>query len=409
MKDDILYFVDFGLEHISFLACKIKNSYVDEILFFQEKEINIPIQRTQSVFNQTKIELLINIIDDAERELKTSISEIILVTKDQSINLHFIQKKAEFKKTQKVSLSNMERLSMQCVNEFYSKVSNEYNILDVIFNRFVLDNVDKVKNPYKISCKSLTINASIVSIKNIFAKHFGAYLERYKVHVKHYISPCVSAYSLISDTLVDGDFLFIDIGSCVTEFCVIQNGCIVYLDKIALGGLDMTRDVAHEMQICVKDASMLKKQISDNNTIIEADNKMIKFKASQIEEILNARLQEIIAHIYRIIVRNKQLQNVSFKEIFVFGGVAKYKNIKQLIKQQFNTNVEFLDENYINNSEIFSKKARDNFLKNNGEQIQLLSAVNFYIKNINLYRNARRGFLFKFPSKISCLLKDLLY
>ncbi len=407
MKDKKLYFVDYGLEHISFLACKIENSCINRILFFQEKKIRIPMQRPRSSFSQTEnFNILIDIINEAEKKLKVNISEIILLSKDQSINLCYMQRRAEFKKAQKVSLSDMEKLSMQCIKNFHIKTGNKYNILDVVFNPFTIDDKDSIKNPYKIPCKSLTMSISIIGITSMFTKYFDAYLERYKIHVKHYISPCISTCCLLLDGLdPNKDFLFIDIGSCMTEFCVVRSGRIVYLDKVALGGLDMTRDIANEMQIYLMDADAMKKKISQNNSTV--DDRVTRFMALKIEKILNARLQEIVAHIHKTIAENKKLQNLSLRKIFLFGGVAKYKNIKQLFMQKFESNVEFLDESYIGNSELINKNVKYDF--DYEKEIQLLGAVNFYIKNINLYRKARRGFLFRLPSKISCFLKDLLY
>ena len=85
-----------------------------------------------------------------------------------------------------------------------------------------------------------------------------------------------------------------------------------------------------------------------------------------------------------------------------------YKNAKSIISGIFNnSNVEVLDISCIFESDILYKKIKEIDL--NDDNLQLFCAVNFYINNLNMYKNAKRGFLFEIPSKISCFLKDMLY
>ena len=408
MKSEFLFFVDFGLEHVSLLVCKINNNRVIDIPLFLKETIEITSQRPQNIFGQIdNFEALLKIINDAEKQLKTTINEIILTSKNSAFNLYFSSCKLEFKKPQKILQIHREKLATKIIKYFYEKTHNSNVLLDFITNNTILDDTITTANPYKMSCRKIVLNATIISIKKLFINTLSSYLEKYKIHIKHYITPCVSVYSLLKNNLSKNEnYLFIDIGSCSTEYCVIQNGSIIYMDNIFIGGLDITRDIASEISLYIRDADKAKKKICDVN-ISNTNNKTTKFAIEQVEKISDARFSEIITSIYRKLQEQKLINKNSFKKIYIFGGTSMYKNAVQIINDTFKIETEIISNKYILNSDLLYNKVKEEFMTQ--ENIQLFGAVNFYMSNIETYQNAKKGFLFKIPSKISCLLKDLLY
>ena len=93
--------------------------------------------------------------------------------------------------------------------------------------------------------------------------------------------------------------------------------------------------------------------------------------------------------------------------MFICGGVVKYKNTTKIVYDIFNTKIKILTPDYIQKNTTFGSKIKEEYLKI--DNVQLFGALNFYLTNLDFYQNAKRGFLFNFPSKISCLLKDILY
>ena len=408
MKNEYLYFVDFGLEHITLLACKITDNRLTEVPLLLTQKIEISSHRPQNVFSQIEnFDYLVKLITKAEKQLNKDINEIIFLSKNDAFEIFFTTCKIEFKKAQKILQSHKEKLSTQVLKMFYEKTNYLCTILDLLCNNFILDDNIEIKNPYKMSCKKIILNSTIISIKNSFFKNFSVFLERYKIHMKHYISPCIATYNLMQYNLPQkGNFLFIDIGSCNTEYCIVMNRCVTFLDKVNLGGLDMTRDIATELKIYIRDADKVKQKIARTD-IQNTKNTNTKFVVNQVEQIADARLNEIIQYIKKTIQEDKNFKDIFFKKIYVFGSSAQYKNTADIINEIFDTEVEVLDQNCILNSDILSNKIKEEDLKT--ENIQIFGAVDFYVNNLNNYKNAKRGFLFKIPSKISCFLKDILY
>ena len=400
--------MDFGLEHITLLVCKLTDNRLTEVPLLLTQKIEISSHRPQNVFSQIEnFDYLVKLITKAEKQLNKDINEIIFLSKNDAFEIFFTTCKIEFKKAQKILQSHKEKLSTQVLKMFYEKTNYLCTILDLLCNNFILDDNIEIKNPYKMSCKKIILNSTIISIKNSFFKNFSVFLERYKIHMKHYISPCIATYNLMQYNLPQkGNFLFIDIGSCNTEYCIVMNRCVTFLDKVNLGGLDMTRDIATELKIYIRDADKVKQKIARTD-IQNTKNTNTKFVVNQVEQIADARLNEIIQYIKKTIQEDKNFKDIFFKKIYVFGSAAQYKNTTDIINEIFDTEVEVLDQNCILNSDILSNKIKEEDLKT--ENIQIFGAVDFYVNNLNNYKNAKRGFLFKIPSKISCFLKDILY
>ncbi|MBQ7537222.1 MAG: hypothetical protein IJT14_03830, partial [Rickettsiales bacterium] len=125
----------------------------------------------------------------------------------------------------------------------------------------------------------------------------------------------------------------------------------------------------------------------------------------QAREVADARLSELFDCIDKDI--KKKYKKISFNKILLCGGVARYKNTVPLAQNTFNCEIGVIDNEYIKTSATVRKKVPVYFAKE--ENIQIIGALSFYIDNLNKYANAKRGFIFKMPSKIICFLRDLLY
>ena len=408
MKKQNLYFIDFGLEHISLLVAQIEDCRLIKIPLILTKKIPIPTQRPQNAISQSEnFDALLTLIYEAENKLKTSIYSIILISKNITINTFFTQSKIKKKKKQKITQLNKEKLSTFAIKDFFSKTAGTSHVLDFICNYFIVDDEKYIQNPYKMPCKDFALNATIVCIKNTFSANVGVFLERAKLHITHYISPCVSVCDLIKNSLSkNDDFLFIDIGSGSTEFCIVRDKCLVHLGDVNLGGIDMTRDIANELKIRINDAEIVKKKISNENNK-NINNATTNFVIRQVQNIADARLAEIFEYIKTSIKNLPICENLKLKTIYIFGNVSCYGNVENVIKDVFNIKVEKLDERYVLENDTICKKIKEEDFK--AENLQLFSALNFYLNNMYAYQNARRGFLFKIPTKISCFLKDILY
>jgi cell division protein FtsA len=425
MKTEKLCFVDFGFTHVSLAICNIVNDKLIDIPFLESIKIETPLQRYQSALTSGQnFEALLKIVDLAERSEHINISNIIFLLKDNTIKHSFLAQKLSFNETQKVSQSNMEKINVNMIGKFYTEYGQNYTITDFIKHHYQIDNKKFMKYPYKMKCKTLDLFASIFSVNKVSAKFFEDYLEKCKIHVKHYLSMPESVLSFLDTENEKGNFLFIDIGSGNTEFCVVHNGCIIMQNVINLGSIDITRDIATVLQISIDDADLIKKLLSCSNEevfsktvdkigFLKKNNEVdIDNILQQAETIANARIKEILTYIVAKI--DNKFKNFAFDGVFCLGRGSNYKNTVEIVGSIFNSKTSILLQKDISRhsifNDVFGKYKQDTTVDLfKPRYLNLIGSIAFYINNIENYRNARRGFFYKAPKKIACFLKDLLY
>ena len=405
MKTEPVCFVDFGLEHITLCVCFVEDSRIIEIPFLETEYVKIPLQRIQSPLNQIEnFDMLVKLIDKAEKQLKISISSIIFTIKEKSIQ-HFVMRATnEFKSIQKISRMTMEKLAKQTIYDFCKEQIDNFNILDFMKHCFVLDKSQTFQNPYKIKCKTIELRSSIIAIKRIFTKSFGEYLEKYKIHSKHYISPTVGVFNIAKEQLNNGNVLLIDIGSCSTEFLVIHKGIILMKDIINIGGLDITRDIADVMKMYILDADTLKCRLKNNFGITDQNSEVERINHTA-TTIADARMNEIALCIAKEI-KNKY-KKIAFNKVVLCGGSSKYKNTNKIFQNHFETQIETINKKLILTNQYIRGRITEEQINQNN--VSLFGSISFYLSNQEIYKNAKHGFIFSIGSRISCFLKDLLY
>ncbi len=425
MKKQNLCFVDFGLSHISVALCEIGNNKLLDVIFFDTKNINVPEHRPNSlVLYEDHFYKLITLIDKAEQETKTNISNIIFLIKDKSIQHFYTKQTLTFPNIQKIYQSHIEKLYHSSVNDFCKKNGQNYNITDMIQYNFLVDN-QLVKNPYKMKCKKIELYVSIFAIKKVSTKFFCEYLEKCKLHTEHFLSSTNGLYFLTKEITAKGMYLIVDIGAYGVEYFVVNNGNIILKNTLLIGGIDITRDIFNILGIYKQDAESIKKMLTYQNKVFFNEKKytiqtfnnlsvsQISNILSEAEEIANARFNEITICLLEDIMKHFTKQ-VHFDSVLLFGEGSKYKNSVKIFQQIFNTDIRIIKTNIIENDEIlknfFNKKDDVKYNKIlTQKNIPLLGAISFYISNLEKYERLKKGFFYSIPKKISCLLKELLY
>ncbi len=409
MKKQNLCFVDFGASHISLAICEIKEDTLQKVVFFSKK--NITTQRTRKeLFEITEIygELL-KLIDEAEKQTKIAIFEIILLASTENIKTTSLEKTFLFEKKQKLSKFTIEDMLVKTTRGFSQSRPLE-TILDVINTNYILDEAtNTIKNPYKLSCNIVKVKTNIISINNVFERKLSSYLARYKIHIKHYINPCGAVAVFLKGNInPDEPTLIVDLGGYSTEYCLIYDENIIASGFIDTGGQDITQNIAKTLNIFPTNAEKLK-QLSINANADAMENDKILLINQKIKKIMNADIAKIATEIKNIIRSNPKINNFTISRIILTGGVSKYEQTEEIFKNAFNCQVETISDAVftIEEKSGFFEKLNKEMLAT--ENIHLISAIEFYLSNIENYEKAKCGFLFKIPSKISCLLRDLLY
>ena len=130
-------------------------------------------------------------------------------------------KTCKFQRQQKISYFIIERLAKQSLSDFYEKYNDQYVVLDMISHNYKIDQHKKeqkqeVINPYKMKCNTLTSQKSIIGITRTFIKTLEIYLEKFKVHIAHYISNSFAHDAVLNARVLKNDFAFAVLNVCIS-------------------------------------------------------------------------------------------------------------------------------------------------------------------------------------------------
>ena len=113
---------------------------------------------------------------------------------------HYLEKQVlKFTNIQKINQLNMEKIAKLSISDFYNKCRNNYEITDFIKHNFKLDDGEILQNPYKMKTKSFELRASIFAVRKTSSQLFCDFLEKYKIHTKHYLCSSEALYHLYNE------------------------------------------------------------------------------------------------------------------------------------------------------------------------------------------------------------------
>lgn len=159
----------------------------------------------------------------------------------------------------------------------------------------------------------------------------------------YFISPLVTANLLLTDNEKRSGCALIDFGADTTTVAVYKSNILRHLAVIPLGSNNITKDIA-SLQIEEEDAEALKIQFGsacteaseeqDENKVYTLDNGC-SIQAKQLEEIIEARITEIIANVWNQILLSEYGDKL-LSGVILTGGGSNLRNIDKAFTKATN-------------------------------------------------------------------------
>ena len=216
-------------------------------------------------------------------------------------------------------------------------------IIDVLPQEFIVDNEQGIKDPVGMSGIRLEANFHIITGQVAAAKNIHKCINKANLEVQDLIlEPLASAAAVLSEEEKEAGVVLVDIGGGTTDVAIFQDGIIRHTAVIPFGGNVITDDIKEGCSIIKNQAELLKVKFgsalaneSQENEIVSIpglrgrEPKEISIK--NLSHIIQARLEEIIEHIYYEI-KNSGYENKLIAGIVITGGGAQMKHIGQLFE-----------------------------------------------------------------------------
>ena len=184
-------------------------------------------------------------------------------------------------------------------------------IIDIVTDEFILDNGKAVQDPVGSLSSSFTVKAQVVLADKDYMKQLSNIFRKIDIDIDGLVPVTLAERSLVLDgNELNDNVMLLDIGAGNTDIGVFEGLSFAYTNTIPLGGDNITNDIALVLNISEEEADKLKRQyglalkslIDNDNEILlstcKDENRKI-IKSSELIEIIEARLEEILSLVNR--------------------------------------------------------------------------------------------------------------
>lgn len=220
------------------------------------------------------------------------------------------------------------------------KVPANREILDVIPHAYKLDGQDGIKDPLGMTGTRLEIDAHVVSALTPYLVNVEKAADSAQVQ-PHNVVPTAMAASraVLNEQQLENGVAVIDLGGSTTSIAVYEEGDLQYVGVVPIGGTSITNDLAIGLktdpeiaeEVKVKHACALGH--SDTEEVsVKRDAETFTFKTEEINEIVEARLEEIFEGIQLHLKKAGRAGRLPGGVVLV-GGTSKLKHMAEYAKE----------------------------------------------------------------------------
>lgn len=185
------------------------------------------------------------------------------------------------------------------------KVPANREILGVIPHAYKLDGQDGIKDPVGMTGTRLEVNAHVVSALTPYIENLRKVSDSLQLVPSNIIvSGIAAAEAVLNESQKENGVAVVDIGGATTNVVVYEDGDLQYVGIIPIGGINLTNDLAIGLKtdpqiaekLKIEHASALRRK-EDSGISIKDGDKIYSFQTSEIDDIVEARLEELYEHI----------------------------------------------------------------------------------------------------------------
>jgi len=219
------------------------------------------------------------------------------------------------------------------------KIPANREILDVIPHAYKLDGQDNIKDPLGMTGTRLEIDAHIISGLSPYLVNVQKAAEAAKVDPHTVVVTSIAAArAVLGEQQIENGVALIDLGGTTTSIAVYEEGDLQYTGVIPIGGVNITNDLAIGLKTDPEVAEKIKLEHAsatarkeDAGISIKHDGEIHSFRTSDIDEIVEARLEEIFEAIQRELKKAGRAGKLP-SGVVLTGGTAELKNITEFAK-----------------------------------------------------------------------------
>lgn len=221
------------------------------------------------------------------------------------------------------------------------KVPANREILEVVPHSYTLDGQGNIKDPLGMNGTRLEIDANVVSALAPYVHNLQKASEMATVSPNSVVPAVLgSAKAVLNERQIESGVAVIDMGGSTTSVAVFEEGDLQYIGVIPMGGSNVTNDLAIGLktdpeiaeEVKIKHGSAVARS-EKSGVSIKSDKEVYTFDVSEIDEIIEARLEEIFEAVEKELKKAGRAGRLP-SGVVLTGGAANIKGVAEYAKQQ---------------------------------------------------------------------------
>jgi len=335
-KTDFIAAIELGSSKIAGIAGKKSSDGSIQVLAYASEDSSSFI-RKGVIYNLDKTaQSLTSIINTLEGELNSAIGKVYVGIGGQSLRT---VRNVVGRNLKEETIISQELIDSIC-DENLSIPLIDLDILDVAPQEYKIGN-NLQADPVGVTANHIEGRFLNIVARSSIKKNLERCFEQAKIEIADiFIAPSVTADVVLTEGEKRSGCALVDFGADTTTISIYKNNILRFLTVLPLGGNIITHDITY-LQLEEEDAEMLKIQYGNAlyeaeegaETIIQTEDESRSIELRTLNDIIEARTEEIIANVWNQI----QLSGYDDKllaGIIITGGAANLKNLDEALRRR---------------------------------------------------------------------------
>lgn len=216
-------------------------------------------------------------------------------------------------------------------------------IVEVTPRSYQLDGQDNIKDPIGMTGVRLEVDAYVITALAPHVKNLEKACEMTETRVGNImLAGLGSARAVLTDQQMENGVLLVDMGSSTTNVVVFDEGDLIHVAVLPVGGNNITNDLAIGLKVDLDIAEKVKvehavahsdlRRGKETKVSVTVDGAKHEFETEEIDMIVDARLEEIFEQITAELKKVGRVAKLPGGVVLVGGG-AELRGLADYAKQ----------------------------------------------------------------------------
>ncbi len=220
------------------------------------------------------------------------------------------------------------------------RVPANQEILQVVPLQYSLDGQSGIKDPLGMVGSRLEMRGNVVSVLAPNYENLKRATEAANVTPEQVIpSAMAAARAVLTERQKENGVAVVDMGAATTGVAIYEENDLQYIGVVPVGSNNITNDLAVMLAVDTEVAEELKRRFAtgnfganDNPVVIRWRGKDLHFERHQIDDVVRARLEEILELVRKELRRAHYEQKLP-EGVVLTGGGAKMRDIDKFVRE----------------------------------------------------------------------------